>query len=95
MAVTEKHTVSVELFAPVHFLNAAKQEQMKAAHKQRLFAVSLADVLFLTGCKSIGPSQISGDRFDYSEAISESASERPFRKTTNKSNEQIQKTRTT
>ena len=32
----------------------------------------IALVLILTGCKSIGPGQVAGDRFDYSAAIGES-----------------------
>src|SRR6266446_1471433 len=45
---------------------------MKTAYTQCLLAVALVAALALTGCKSIGPGQVAGDRFDYSAAISDS-----------------------
>jgi hypothetical protein len=35
-------------------------------------ALALSALLALTGCKSIGPGQVPGDRFDYSAAVSDS-----------------------
>jgi hypothetical protein len=40
--------------------------------KTKFILAALGLVLALTGCKSIGPGQVAGDRFDYSEAIGDS-----------------------
>jgi hypothetical protein len=45
---------------------------MKITRIASRLATALAGLLFLTGCKSIGPRTVSQDRFDYSTAIADS-----------------------
>jgi hypothetical protein len=45
---------------------------MKTISSHELLAAALAIGVMLTGCKSIGPGQVAGDRFDYSAAIGDS-----------------------
>jgi hypothetical protein len=49
-----------------------RNNAMKALNTALSTLTALCSFMALTGCKSIGPGQVPGDRFDYSAAVSES-----------------------